>query len=127
MQMDVLRCKSPELVRKEIWTHILAFNLIRTIIAQAASKHDLLPRSISFKGTLQTLEAFQPLIAYQGTRDLSFRTRIYQNLLDAIAVHRVANRPDRFEPRARKRRYKNYVFLMKSRQAVKSDILKGLM
>lgn len=127
MQMDILRCKSPELVRKEIWTHILAYNLIRTIIAQAASKHDLLPRSISFKGTLQTLEAFQPLIAYQGKRDLSFRTSIYQNLLDAIAVHRVANRPDRFEPRARKRRYKNYPFLMKSRQAAKSDILKGLM
>lgn len=127
MQMDILRCKSPELVRKEIWTHILAYNLIRTIIAQAASKHDLLPRSISFKGTLQTLEAFQPLIAYQGKRDLSFRTSIYQNLLDAIAVHRVANRPDRFEPPARKRRYKNYPFLMKSRQAAKSDILKGLM
>lgn len=127
MQMDILRCKSPELVRKEIWTHILAYNLIRTIIAQAANKHDLLPRSISFKGALQTLEAFQPLIAYQGQRGLSFRTSIYQNLLDAIAVHRVANRPDRFEPRARKRRYKNYPFLMKSRQAAKSDILKGLM
>ncbi len=87
----------------------------------------MLPRSISFKGTLQTLEAFQPLIAYQGTRGLSSRTRICQNLLDAIAIHRVANRPDRFEPRARKRRYKNYPFLMKSRQAAKSDILKGFM
>ena len=127
LQMDILRCKSPELVRKEIWTHILAYNLIRTIIAQAANKHDILPRSISFKGTLQTLEAFQPLIAFQGQRDLSFRTSIYQNLLDAIAVHRVANRPDRFEPRARKRRYKNYQFLMKPRREAKSDILKGLM
>ena len=39
MQMDILRCKTPELVRKEIWTHILAYNLIRTIIAQAATKH----------------------------------------------------------------------------------------
>ncbi|MGB4707567.1 MAG: transposase, partial [Fuerstiella sp.] len=47
MQMDILRCKTPELVRKEIWTHILADNLIRTIIAQAASKHDLKPRSVS--------------------------------------------------------------------------------
>jgi hypothetical protein len=127
LQMDILRCKTPELVRKEIWTHILAYNLIRTIIAQAASKHDLQPRSISFKGTLQTLEAFQPLISFQGQRDVVFRTCIYQNLLDAIAVHRVANRPDRFEPRARKRRYKNYPFLMKSRRESKSDILKGLM
>ena len=52
MQMDILRCKTPELVRKEIWTHILAYNLIRTIIAQAASKHDMKPRSISFKGVV---------------------------------------------------------------------------
>ena len=126
MQMDILRCKSPELVRKEIWTHILAYNLIRTIIAQAASKHDLLPRSISFKGTLQTIEAFQPLIDFNGQSELSARASIYQNILDAIAVHRVAHRPDRFEPRARKRRYKNYPFLMKSRRAAKSDTLKGL-
>ena len=41
LQMDILRCKSPELVRKEIWTHILAYNLIRTIIAQAVNKHDM--------------------------------------------------------------------------------------
>jgi len=99
LQMDVLRCKSPELVRKEIWTHILAYNLIRTIMAQAATKHGIEPRSISFKGTLQTLEAFQPLIDFQGQRGSSFRMNLYQHLLDAIAVHRVANRPDRFEPR----------------------------
>src|SRR5262249_16731103 len=55
MQMDILRCKTPELVRKEIWTHILAYNLIRTVMAQAASKHDIDPRSISFKGAMQTL------------------------------------------------------------------------
>ncbi len=64
--MDVLRCKTPELVRKEIWTHVLAYNLIRTIIAQAASQHQLKPREISFKGTVQTLEAFQPLVSFQG-------------------------------------------------------------
>jgi hypothetical protein len=66
MQMDVLRCKTPELVRKEIWTHVLAYNLIRTVIAQAASPHGKDPRSISFKGAIQTLEAFQPVIALQG-------------------------------------------------------------
>ena len=71
MQMDILRCKTPELVRKEIWTHILAYNLIRTIIAQAATKHGIEPRTISFKGAIQTLEAFQPLIAIQGDRDSS--------------------------------------------------------
>jgi len=125
MQMDVLRCKTPELVRKEIWTHILAYNLIRTIIAQAALKHGLEPRSISFKGAVQMLEAFQPLIAIQGQHDSAFRTNLYQQLLDAIATHRVADRPDRFEPRRRKRRPKPYDRLMKSRHEAKRNILNG--
>ena len=58
MQMHELRCKTPELVRREIWTHVLAYNLIRTIIAQAAATHDLLPRTISFKGAIQTWRPF---------------------------------------------------------------------
>ena len=99
MQMDILRCKTPELVRKEIWTHILAYNLIRTIMAQAATKHDIEPRTISFKGAIQTLEAFQPLFAIQGDRDWAHRRNLYQQFLDAVATHRVADRPDRFEPR----------------------------
>ena len=102
LQMDVLRCKTPELVRKEIWTHVLAYNLIRTIMAQAASQHGLEPREISFKGTLQTLEAFQPLLSFQGHKGPTFREQLYQQLLQAIATHRVADRPDRFEPRKRK-------------------------
>jgi Transposase DDE domain len=125
MQMDVLRCKTPELVRKEIWTHILAYNLIRTIIAQAASKHDIDPRSISFKGAIQTLEAFQPVIAIQGQHDLAFLMDLYQQLLDAIASHRVADRPNRFEPRRKKRRPKHYDRLMKPRKEAKHDILHG--
>jgi hypothetical protein len=125
MQMDILRCKSPELVRKEIWTHILAYNLIRTIMAQAATKHGIEPRSISFKGTLQTLEAFQPLIDFQDQRGSCYRLNLYQRLLDAVVVHRVADRPDRFEPRKKKRRPKPYDRLMKSRDETKRDILKG--
>src|SRR6478672_4344897 len=68
LQMDLLRCKTPELVRKEIWTHVLAYNLIRTVMAQAASAHGTAPRSISFKATLQVLEAFRPVIACQARR-----------------------------------------------------------
>jgi len=105
MQMDILRCKTPELVRKEIWAHILAYNLIRTIMAQAATKHDIKSRTISFKGALQTLEAFQPVIAIKGQYDSTFRIHLYHQLLDAIATHRVADRPDRFEPRRIKRRH----------------------
>jgi hypothetical protein len=126
LQMDALRCKTPELVRKEIWTHILAYNLVRTIIAQAAVKHGIEPRTISFKGAIQTLEAFQPVIAIQCRRNAVFRTQLYQQLLDAIAVHRVADRPDRYEPRQRKRRNKKYDLLTKPRHEVKRRILLGL-
>ncbi len=125
LQMDVLRCKTPELVRKELWTHVLAYNLIRTIMAQAATKHGIEPRSISFKGTVQTLEAFQPVIALQGQHDLAVRMHLYQQLLDAIAIHRVADRPDRYEPRRKKRRPKPYDRLMKPRWQAKRDMLKG--
>jgi hypothetical protein len=126
MQMDVLRCKTPELVRKEIWTHVLAYNLIRTIIAQAATKHDVEPRTISFKGAIQTLEAFQPLIALQGERDRTHRERLYQQLLDAVATHRVADRPDRFEPRLRKRRPKKFDSMLEPRHEIKRKMLKRL-
>jgi Transposase DDE domain len=124
LQMEMLRCKTPELVRKEIWTHILAYNLIRTIMAQAATKHEVEPRSISFKGAVQTLTAFQPLIAIQGQSDSAFRQNLYEQLLDAVAVHRVADRPNRFEPRRKKRRNKRYDLLTKPRHEAKRDMLK---
>ena len=126
LQMHDLRCKSPELMRKEVWTHVLAYNLIRTIIAQAASKHDREPRSISFKGTVQTLEAFQPIIAIQGKHNSEFRMLLYQQLLDVIAVHQVADRLNRFEPRLLKRRPKHYAFLRKPRDVVKRHMAKGV-
>ena len=124
--MECLRCKTPELVRKEIWTHALAYNLIRTIMAQAATKNGLLPRTISFKGALQTLEAFRPIISTVGNRDTSTRELLYQHLLQAIVLHRVADRPNRFEPRRIKRRHKHYVPLTVPRHEAKRQILKGL-
>src|SRR6516165_3040644 len=124
MQMEVLRGKTPELVRKEVWTHALAYNLIRTIIAQAAAKHRKEPRSISFKGAIQTLEAFQPVIAILGERNGLARANLYQQLLDAIATHQVADRPDRFEPRLRKRGDNHYSYLRKPRAVIKREMAK---
>jgi hypothetical protein len=126
MQMGELRCKTPELVRKEIWTHILAYNLIRTIMAQAAARHDVVPRSISFKGSLQTLDAFQPLIKLRADRDMTYRLQIYQHLLDAIITHRVADRPNRYEPRLKKHRRNNYDYLTKPRAELKRKMAKGI-
>jgi hypothetical protein len=124
MQMDILRCKTPELVRKELWAHILAYNLIRTIMAQAAAEHCLEPRTISLKGTIQTLEAFQPLFAIQGNCDRAHWRKLYQQFFDAVATHRVADRPDRFEPRLRKRRPKKYDSMLEPRNAIKHKMLK---
>lgn len=125
MQMHHLRCKTPELVHKEIWTHVLAYNLIRTVIAQAAAIQKILPRSISFKGAIQTLEALQPVIELQAGRDTVRRFRLYQELLAAIATHRVADRPDRFEPRVKKRRPNHYGWLTKPRAQLKRKMARG--
>ncbi len=124
MQMRELRCKTPELVRKEVWTHILAYNLIRTIMAQAAAKHHMAPRSVSFKGTMQTLDAFQPLLEFGATDDAG-RLELYHDLLDAIATHRVGDRPDRYEPRLKKRRRNFYDWLTEPRAKIKRKMAKG--
>jgi Transposase DDE domain len=112
MQMDILRGKTPEIVRKEIWMHLLAYNLIRTVMAQAAMTHDVNPRAISFKGTLQTLEAFRPQLL-DASRDAL--PSLIEQMLQAIITHRVGHRPNRCEPRARKRRPKPYPLLQHRR------------
>src|SRR3954462_8707193 len=105
-----------------VWTHVLAYNLIRTVMAQAAAREGLAPRSISFKAALQVLEAFRPLIAYQAHRGAAHRAALYRQVLRAIAVQRVADRPDRFEPRMAKRRPKRYDRLTRPRREIKLQI-----
>jgi hypothetical protein len=103
MQMDILRCKTPEMVEKEIWTHLLAYNLLRTVMAVAASENNTEPRQVSFKGAKQVLTAFAPKIEAARPED---RKALLDAMLTAMAYHRVGNRPGRWEPRARKRRPK---------------------
>jgi hypothetical protein len=126
--MGELRCKTPELVRKEVWAHVLAYNLIRTVMAQAAARHEIPPRSISFKGAMQTLAAFQPLLELElgPARDAAGRRGLYRELLDAIASHRVADRPDRFEPRLKKRRKDYCGWLGEPRAELKRKMAKGV-
>jgi len=126
MQMGELRCKTPELVRKEVWAHILAYNLLRTVMAQAAARHGVAPRTISLTGAMQTLEAFQPLLEFGAAQDAASRLRLYHDLLDAIATHRVGDRPDRYEPRLKKRRRNNYDWLTKPRAEMKRKMAKGV-
>lgn len=107
LQLDVLRCKSPALVRKEIWAHLLAYNLIRGVMADAAEKHGVLPAQLSFAAAWQTLAAFAPYLALPAIT----LEEVYDHLLDALARHRVGDRPDRYEPRVKKRRPKAYPFM----------------
>ena len=116
MQMDALRCKTPEMVRKEIWMHLLAYNLIRTVMAEAAERANMRPREVSFKGALQTLTAYRTLVEQATPHALP---SLYESLLSAIASHRVGNRPHRYEPRAIKRRPKQHDLLTIPRHEAK--------
>ena len=103
MQMDVLRCKAPAMVEKEIWTHLLAYNLLRTVMAIAAADVGIEPRRVSFKGAKQAVTAFAPKLEAARPCD---RPALLDALLRVIAYHRVGDRPGRWEPRALKRRPK---------------------
>jgi len=121
LQMDILRCKTPEMIQKEICVHLLAYNLIRAIMAQAAYRHHIHPRTISFKTTLQLLNTFQPFILLTHRK---IRPWLYDGLLASTIVHPVGNRPDRLEPRALKRRLKQYALLTQPRSTMRNRLSK---
>jgi len=116
MKMDVLRCKTPAMVHKEIWTHLLAYNLLRTVMAVAASENDIEPRQVSFKGAKQALTAFAPKIEAARPED---RPQLIDAMLATVAYHRVGDRPGRWQPRARKRRPKQGARLTQPRHLAK--------
>src|SRR5262245_44678067 len=116
MQMDVLRCRTPEMIHKEIWAHLLAYNLLRTVMAVAAAEHGIEPRRVSFKGAKQAVTAFAPKIEAARPEE---RAALIDALLRAVAYHRVGGRPSRWEPRARKRRPKRGDSLMQPRATAK--------
>jgi putative transposase len=121
MAMEPLRTKTPDMIRKEIWTHWLAYNLIRKVIAQAALSEGKLPRQISFAGARQLIAASWDRLSRepQATKDLA------PLLWKAIAQHRVGHRPNRVEPRAVKRRPKKHQLLMKPRKEARDELLAG--
>jgi hypothetical protein len=114
LAMEHLRCKTPKRARNEFFMYLLGYNLIRTMMAAAAFQAGKSPWQISFKGTLQTLSHFLPLLL---TRVV---TEAWCNaLLTAVATHVVGDRPDRFEPRLVKRRPKTYKHLREHRRNYK--------
>jgi Transposase DDE domain len=104
MRMEMVRTKSPEMVRKEVAIHLLAYNLIRGIMAEAARAGAVQPRRLSFQGALHTVRSFEAGHLYDPARIAADLPR----LLELIGQKRVGDRPDRYEPRAVKRRPKPY-------------------
>ncbi len=121
LQMDVLRCQTPEMIRREVWAHLLAYNLVRKVLAQAALARNVTPRQLSFAGAVQTLNAFRWLLVV-GVEAVS--DRLVRVLLLAVATHRVGDRPGRVEPREVKRRQKVRL-LTKPRSQRRAELLKG--
>ena len=116
--MDVLRCKSPAMVEKELRMHLIAYNLIRALMHKAARERGLSPHRPSFKGANATVRQWAPLLAAAALDD-ERRATMTAALLDAIARDTVPLRPNRSEPRATKRRPKNYQRLTKPRHQFK--------
>lgn len=112
MHLDVLRCKTPEMVEKEIWCHLLAYNLLRGVMVASAKRTGLTPRQLSVKGTMQAVESFTP--AMMAIND---NEALYDALLTTVSAHRVGNRPGRQEPRKRKRRHawRDYLMVPRNR------------
>lgn len=117
--METLSCKTPDMCEKEMWVYMLAYNLIRLLMAEAALQADVLPRQLSFKHTLQIW------IAWSQRQFLSAAKEDTAALFILIAQIRVGNRPGRVEPRAVKRRPKPYPRLHCHRWKAREDIRKN--
>lgn len=119
MAMDVLRCRSPAMIEKEIAVHLLAYNFVRWAMAAAARLGDILPRSVSFTGAKRVLLAFGVQLRHCVGRRLSF---MFATVLAAIADLKIPPRPGRIEPRAKKRRPKPLPLLTVPRQVARQKI-----
>lgn len=118
--MDMIKAKTPAMVIKEIWIHMLAYNLIRAHMVKASNFKKVAPSTLSFRATQQIVLLCRLVTTCSPKCAATFR----KELDDLIASQTVGNRPDRFEPRAIKRRRKNYASLHKDRKSAKTKLHK---
>jgi hypothetical protein len=123
MQMDILRGKTPEMIQKELWAHMLVYNLVRLVMGEAARMEGCRPDEISFKGALQSINAFLPELRAARTKEDA--QALWDILLWSVSNHQVGNRPNRYEPRAVKRRHKNYPRLRVTRKEARRRLERG--
>lgn len=118
--MDILRCKTPEMVRKEMWTCLLAYNLIRQTMLQSARESEHSPRQLSFTAAMQSIAASWLVIVLSND---SAAARLIEAARANLTGHIVGNRPGRVEPRAVKRRPKPHDLLTKPRAEARAELL----
>ena len=120
LHLEMLSCLTPAMIHKELEMHLIAYNLIRSIMGEAASVcHAPLDR-LSFKGTLDTARQYSHTLAQIPASCRKLRQQVYADMLAVIAEDQVPERPDRFEPRCQKRRPKNYPFMTRPRRQLKA-------
>ena len=119
LHLDHVRCKTPEMVRRELWVTLLAYNLIRKVIATSAAVHKKQPRHLGFTLACQSILASWMLFS-TGTCHDSRAT--YNTLLAHIAANEVANRPGRIEPRVLKRRRHRYPLMRRPRVQLRAEL-----
>jgi hypothetical protein len=120
MKMEHLPCKTPHMVRKEFYIHLLAYNLIRTIMFQASVEYGDTPLGISFQATIQHEHNFSYALAYAHADVVD---RLYETLLYLVSKERLLIRPGRVEPRLKKRRPKDYKYLQKPRRQLRMELI----
>jgi putative transposase len=122
LKMEHLVCKGPDMLRKEVWAHLLGYNLIRATQAQAAQEQGALPRRLSLAAAQQTLAQMRELLTWlEGAG----RPAVLRALWVALSEHEVAERPDRVEPRRVKRGPKAYPRLRESRACARQRLLEA--
>lgn len=117
--MEMLRAQSPEMVRKEIYVHLMAYNLLRDLMWQAASQTQQDPLRLSIQGCRQSFNQFRSRLAEAGRVRLP---RFCESLLEMISQDIVPLRPERYEPRRRKRRPKAFPLMNKPRATLKQEL-----
>jgi hypothetical protein len=121
MGMGILRAKSPTMIDKEMAAHLLAYNLVRALMARAAAGAHVIARALSFKATLQLLLAFQQHLRWGSRKSAAIMSA---HLLGAITLIRLPIRPGRIEPRAIKRRPKPHALLTVPRYLAREQIMR---
>ena len=115
LQMDMLSCRKPAMIHRELELHLISYNLVRAIMLEASVTCQAPLCRLSFKGTLETVEEFSHRLAGMPLSQKKKRQTIYQNMLAIIATDLLPERPGRREPRCVKRRPKAYPFMTKPR------------